>query len=337
MSGVTLRVEFSPETQSAAAVAQRLCVDQAAKIGVNQENFKLCVEKVGEYLQAAVDDWISEKTFSTPVTINDKRINVGFIPEAESSAAVATKLCTENQKLLGFTDMNSCVTPLSNHLQRSVDNWYAEKTLSVPVVVEGNQFEMTFMPERQAPNDMATKLCVENARVLGVTEGTLPTCINGVTDYLNKAVSQWVQSKTLDFSLNINSKPYRFRFLPERESADAVAVRFCGARAAEFELTRENINEVCVTPITARIAEVVQQWVNSKVVSVPLRVGSQQVDIRFIPERESTVRVARRFCLTNAKELQLTEENFASTCLEPVNNLLLAGVEKAAAAGGKTA
>lgn len=331
ISGVAFNIRFSPEVESAASVAQRLCTEQASRIGVNQENLKDCLSKVGNYLQAAVDDWLSEKTLSAPVTVNGKRINVEFIPEADTPVSVATNVCKTHHEFLGVTNMDSCVKAIGDHLQGLVDNWYAEKTMNVPLSISGKEFELTFMPERQSPQDMAKKLCVEQAGNLGVTQETLPTCVGKVTEYLNNAVTEWVQSKTLDFSLTVDNKPYRFRFFPERESSEVVARRFCASHAEEFQLNRENIDGVCVEPMNTRIAEVVRQWVESKVVTVPVKVGTQVVDIRFIPERENTRRVATRFCLTNAQALQLTKENIVGNCVEPVNNILLEGLQKSAA------
>jgi hypothetical protein len=332
IAGVSFNIRFSPEIESAAAVAQRLCTEQAQRIGVNQENLKECLAKVGNYLQAAVDDWVSEKTLSAPVVVNGKHINVEFIPEADSPVSIATKACTDHQQFLGVTNLNSCIKSIGDHLQGLVDNWYAEKTMNVGINISGKDFELTFMPERQSPNDMAKKLCHEQADALGVTREFLPTCVDRVTEYLNTAVTQWVQSKTLDFSLSVDNKPYRFRFFPERESSEAVASHFCSSHAEEFQLTRENIEKVCIEPMNSRIAEVVHQWVNSKIVTVPVQVGTQVVDIRFIPERETTRRVATRFCLTNAKSLQLTEQNFSATCVDPVNNILIEGLQKSKAA-----
>ena len=44
---------------------------------------------------------------------------------------------------------------------------------------------------------MATRLCSENAEKIGVNEGNINECISLVTDYLNKAIQNFINDKSV--------------------------------------------------------------------------------------------------------------------------------------------
>jgi hypothetical protein len=321
ISGVSFTVRFSPQEETSKAIAERLCREQADRIGVTNENFPTCIERVSGYLQNQVDAWYDEKYFSTPLNLSGTQFDIRFIPEIDSPTKIAQKLCLENQVILGLTTetgLNNCITPVANYLTTKVRSWYEEKTLNIPVTIDNFEFQVTFMPERQSSIDMSTKLCQEHATTLQLTDALYPTCIENVNAYLRRAVNAWVASKTLDFQMIVNQKPYQFSFLPERETAETVASRFCIEQATDFQLTKDNIIPACIAPMTKRINTVIENWINSKVITVPLLVADQKIDLQFIPERESTMTVARRFCNQQINLLGLTNENFTRDCVEPV-------------------
>ncbi len=315
-----------------------LCTQRADVIGVTEQNLPTCITNVGRYLQNAVDRWVAEKTLDVPISIDGKSFDVRFIPERTSSNDVAKKFCVEQAATLGVTQetFNGCVTPVSTYLQRAVNNFFLEKTLQVPVTVEGKTYQVSFLPERQTTASVANKLCVENAADLGVTSDNLSICIEGVSSYLNKAVDAWIDSKTLEFQVSVNQKPFSLSFMPERQSSAAVARSLCIQRAQEFGLTEETIVPNCVTPVAEYVAKQVEQWVESKKVIVPITVSNQTVNLTIFPERESSVAVARSFCVNNAKVLSLTNENIVQRCISPLNDIVSDSITKWAASRSST-
>lgn len=325
-------VKFSPEVDKTVSVAETVCRNKAQEIGVTQENFGLCIERVGNYLQAAVDSWYEEKVFSTAVTLKGNRFDIRFIPEVDSTTTMAQQLCAKNQQLLGISTLDECVSSVDTYLKREVQAWYGEKTVIAPIVINDTEFEISFLPERQSPVDMASKLCRDQAATLGVTAENFANCVNPVAARLSTIVQQWIDSKTLEFTLTVAQKPYQFSFMPEREAASTVAQTFCQQRATEFQLTEANFVSACVNPINEYINQVVKEWINSKIVSINVDVNNKPTPIEFIPERETTARVARRFCLQNAEALKLTEANFVDACVDPVNEGLVKAVRARAEA-----
>lgn len=316
-----------------------LCTQRADLIGVTQENLGVCVTNVGRYLQNAVDRWTAEKTLDVPVTVDGKSFDIRFIPERTNSVDVAKRFCSEQAATLGVTQetFNGCAQSVASYLQRSVNNFFVEKTLQIPVTVEGKTFQVSFLPERQTPLSVANKLCVENAADLGVTNDNLNVCIEGVGSYLAKAVNAWADSKTLEFPMTVNQKPFTISFMPERQSATSVARSLCVQRAQEFGLTEETIVPKCITPVGNYVAKQVEQWVESKKVTVPVAVAGQTVNLTVIPERESSVAVARTFCVNNAQALSLTNDNIVQKCISPLNDIIAEAITKWAAAKSSAA
>lgn len=131
-----------------------------------------------------------------------------------------------------------------------------------------------------------------------------------------------VTSKTLEFALTLGDKPITVSFFPERDSALTVARNLCISRASEYQFTEANIMERCINPVAEATRSQIKRWVESKRLDVPIKVGESEVTLSFFPERETTVSVARNFCVSNANTLNLTEGNVISDCLAPVNKIL---------------
>ena len=64
---------------------------------------------------------------------------VKYMPERESSLVMARKLCIERaQEIGGLTNENvvsSCIEPVVNFLQKSVQEWIDSKSLVVPIKI----------------------------------------------------------------------------------------------------------------------------------------------------------------------------------------------------------
>jgi hypothetical protein len=331
ISGQNFTVRFSPERQTSESVAVRVCTDKANEIGVTQENYNNCVSNVGNYIQSYVDTWTSEKILSFPISINSTEFSVRFIPELRSAADMATEICSQYTKASGFNFENpatGCVEPIAGFIQRRIDNFYLEKTLELPLTVNNNfTFNIRFLPERQSPVDVATQLCVRYAQQLELTEETIRgNCIAPIANYLADQVDTWIRSKVLEFTFNINGESYTVSFLPERTSSVQVSQRFCLQNAEAFKLTNENFLASCVNPVNEYISKTIQEWVDSKRLTVPVSVNGQSTSITFVPERQPILYVARNFCLNQVDALKLNDDNFVQECVTPIMGVLRNGL-----------
>merc|ERR1712227_339635 len=114
---------------------------------------------------------------------------------------MAKKICIEKSQDMGITaeTLPSCTGPMEVYLRQAVDNWMLEKTLELPVTVNGVTFDLRFLPERESPISMARKLCVENANTIGglTNENIATACVNPVADYVESGVKNWINEKTI--------------------------------------------------------------------------------------------------------------------------------------------
>jgi hypothetical protein len=330
ISNHSFTVRFAPETQKAEQVAEKICTEKGEEIGVTGETYNNCVNNVGQYLKAQVDNWADEKIVTFPVTLNTTQFNVRFIPELSDPVAVATNICSQYAKQ-SETPFNhdSCVRATANYIQSRVNNFFDEKTLSLSLRLnEDLTVTARFLPERQSPQDVATQICRQYAEPLQLTnENVRETCLVPVTNYLATAVENWVRSKTLEFELTIEGNPYTVSFMPERTSALTVAQEFCRTNAEKFQLTQENWMDKCVQPVSGRITSTIQAWVDNKKLVVPLQVGEKPINVEFIPERQSVRDVAMQFCESQQEPMGLTTANWIQQCVNPAIGLLNQGLD----------
>lgn len=199
IAGTSFSVHIEPDRDTPVSMAEKLCTEEGARIGVTTDTLQDCVASVSGYLKQEVDAWIRVRTLSIPLTIGELELNVVLRPGRDDLVSTANKLCSQYKDSLGITDENlgGCITPVTQYFQREVSAWEQEKTLYVAVTVEGAggplTFDIQFMPERTSAQDMAARLCKENkdALQLAETNDAMMNCIVPVTDYLNKAVQQW--------------------------------------------------------------------------------------------------------------------------------------------------
>ena len=300
-------------------------------MGVTEETANTCVDRVADYAQRAVDNWVAARSLRIPVVVNGTRFQVTLFPEIDDIASTSTDVCDNTE--LGKTEEGraACLDGVNRYLVQSVRSWADEKTLRTSVTIGENSLEVEFMPEIQSPEQMAAKLCSSYMEQLGVTPEGIDGCTSPVAEYLAVRVNDWVNSKRLTTKVKFNDVENTLSFFPEREGAASVARRVCLEKAVELQLTQENFDGNCAAPLTNLLTQEVQAWVDSKRVTVPMTIAGEELTVTVVPERQSTVSVAQQVCVSRAEKLSLTNENFVETCVQPVNNLLVAAVEQWAA------
>lgn len=269
VSGKRFDLRFLPERETATGMATRLCTEQAAEIGLQADGLPDCVQSIGAVVQDQIDRWRADKTLLLPVTIDDKTFTIQFMPERETSGAVARKLCIEQAEVLGISEetfVKGCYEPVTAYIQRGVDAWLQDKTLSTVLKLNDVDFTVSFFPERpnSVPN-VARKLCVDNAEALKLTQETIVNdCISPVRDYLQNAVTKWATDKTVVVPITIDEQTYNIQFMPERQSAVTMARKLCVEQASTFGLTEENIVANCISPVNDVLQNAVKEWVAKK-------------------------------------------------------------------------
>jgi hypothetical protein len=288
---------------------------------------------VKNHLQSRVNEWLEEKTLRFPLTINETEFALRFIPELRPATDLAKEICLQYANISGTNVLlegdDNCIKPISQFIQNKINLFYNEKTLEFPLTVKNSTFNIRLLPERHNPVDTARQLCVQNAVQFELTEENIVnTCIIPIKNVIEKQIQIWLNSKILEFTFHVNKKPYSISFLPERVQSQEVATKFCYQHANDFQLSKENFIEKCVTPVNEFITNSINQWIGEKKLTVPLQLGEKKMDVVFIPEREHTLYVARNVCLQNVDTLSLTNENFMSECVAPVQNLLKESLNK---------
>lgn len=60
---------YRPDKISSVSMARKLCTENSEILGVTQESFPVCVERVGEYLIATEQQFVSQRTVSVSNSI----------------------------------------------------------------------------------------------------------------------------------------------------------------------------------------------------------------------------------------------------------------------------
>jgi len=162
-----------------------------------------------------VNSYIQERTISVPITVSGTALDIRFRPDQVSTDEMAGQVCSQEKIQAPLLAENknlvtSCVEPVSTYLRVAVNNWIADKTLSIPVVVNGTKFDVAYLPERQPASDIATKLCVQYSDVIGglTNENVVDICVNPIANYLDTAAQSWRSDKTLVLPLTLNNKEF---------------------------------------------------------------------------------------------------------------------------------
>jgi hypothetical protein len=267
-----------------------------------------------------------------PLTIAGITFNVKFEPEKVTPESMARRLCIEQAATIGFAEealTSGCIEPITRYLQSSVTTWFEEKTMEVPLTISEQTYRISFIPERDSIASIARRFCTEQAPSIGVPPGS-PACVEPTIRYLQSSVNSWMADKTLDFPITVNGKSFDMHFLPERETAITLARNLCVNQAdAIGGITTENVEEACITPVKSYVQDRVDEWTAEKTLEIPLRLNGKSFDLSFIPSRESSERMARKLCVSQADEIGgLTDGNIVESCIQPVNVFIQGEVDK---------
>lgn len=270
VSGTTLDVRFRPDQVSTDTMADKVCSEEKIQAPFLAENKNLvtsCVEPVSNYLRIAVDNWITDKTLSIPLTVNGTRFDIQYFPERDSSSKVATKLCTEKADVIGgLTNENVgdvCIAPITKYLDQAAASWLSDKTLVLPLTLNDKTFTVKYMPEKQQSINVAKQLCIERAGEIGglTEENVVDKCINPVTGSLQKAVEDWIKSKTLVVPVTIDGKVFNLSYMPLRHTSVSMAKKLCIDNASEIGgLTNENVVDLCIKPVVDILDVAGKKW-----------------------------------------------------------------------------
>lgn len=223
--------------------------------------------------------------------------------------------------------MGSCVEPVTQYLQSAVDEWIKDRTLDVPITLEGQTFDVRFIPEVTSAEAMASKLCADHAAKLGINEETFPNCANPVGDYLRRAVGRWIAEKTLSIPVTVSDITFDVQFMPERQTAVSMASKLCYEHARTLQLSTQADLDGCVSPVGEYLQAAANDWTRSKLLEVVVNVNEMPYTLRFMPERVPAVDMARKLCVDQAEALVLTEETIVPNCVSPVTDYLVASID----------
>lgn len=331
ISNVAFNIEFSPGKDSAESVSRQICIENADTIGVTKDTVDNCITSVSQYVVASLNSYIQERTISVPITVSGTALDVRFRPDQVSTDEMAGQVCSQEKIQAPLLAENknlvtSCVEPVSTYLRVAVNNWIADKTLSIPVNVNGTKFDVAYLPERQPASDIAAKLCVQYSDVIGglTNENVVDICVNPIANYLDTAAQSWRSDKTLVLPLTLNNKEFTVKYMPERESSLVMARKLCIERAQEIGgLTNENVVSSCIEPVVNILQKSVQEWIDSKSLVVPIKINGKEFQLKYMPLRVSSMSMAKKLCVENAADIGgVTDENVIDKCIKPVVEIL---------------
>lgn len=261
VSGTRFDVKYLPELDDARVLAARLC--SAEQLSLNEADHAGCVDGVVEYLHRRGRAWVDEKTLRTRLTVQGLPFELAFMPERQSAAQMATRVCSEHAEALGITEANlaECVAAVGATLSDRVSRWVNSKTLSVPVTVNGQTFSVIFFPERESVDAVARRVCLSQAEALQLTDATYgPDCRDPLAQFLNAQIEAWLTDKQVIVRLTMGGEEVAAIVAPDRQTTSSVAQRVCVERAAALGLTRETIGTECIEPVDRLLQAGVQNW-----------------------------------------------------------------------------
>jgi len=68
VEGQNFNVIYRPDKVGSSAMARRLCSENAAAIGVTEESFGACTDRVGEFLLSAERQFVNQRTIAVSFT-----------------------------------------------------------------------------------------------------------------------------------------------------------------------------------------------------------------------------------------------------------------------------
>eukprot|EP01036_Dinobryon_divergens_P031914 gene31914-41405_t len=308
--------------------AAKLCAEP--DLGVTEDRSAACIASVDQYLNDYVRNWLSERTFRSPLTFfGNTTINVRFRPDRDSIDSMAFKVCADSavQEVMAANNgTEECPSSVKAYLIQSVRSWLESKSLSVPLTVNETRFDVRFFPQRDSPAQLATEVCTRYQKETGLlTQASFNTdCAEPAAKYLQQVSDSWIQERMIVVPLTLRDKEFTVRYMPEREDAVEISERLCVENADEIGgLTNENVNADCIQPVAEFLERKVNEWLQAKSIELKLTVNNDSFTVRFMPSRESSSSIARKLCVENAATIgNLTEENIVEACITPVTQRL---------------
>ena len=110
---------------------------------------------------------------------------------------------------------------------------------------------------------------------------------------------------------------------PAGSAANAVAREFCVRNAAAFDITTEDQLPGCMGPVADYLVKAVTPSTADEpaVVRVPLEIGGRQYSVNYHAGSNLEV-VARDFCVHNAADFGITNNEQIPNCAGPVTQFL---------------
>lgn len=265
VEGATFNVRFAPDTMPSVDVAKKLCFENAAKFQLTDANFANCVRPVAEYFQRAVNEYAAKRTVMIPLKIEDNDFRVQFRPDLVSPVDVAKKLCADNAEKLKVTEETfaACVNPIADYLQASVNEYVAERTLTIPIVVEGKDFTIRFRPDLASVSEVAEQFCIQAAGDIGITDETLPACVREIAQYTSNAANKIYEDRMIAVPIKIGEIEFTMRIQPTITSATEAAVKICEGNGEKIGVTKEQV-PACVNDVVNYVRRVFTEAVKAE-------------------------------------------------------------------------
>lgn len=230
--------------------------------------------------------------FGQEVAVNVKISGIDFSlrfdPAVTPAAAMGRRFCIEHGGRLGVTaeTLDNCVVPVTNYLQREVENAIAKQATKpaqpqsttgktaasaeelTPVQTKFKigevDYSLTFYPTLTTAERVAEQFCRQKGGEFGVTDGTLPACINTISKHVASVVAQGnaaapadvasslpveKEYRSITVDLTIEDQEFHLKFQPEITRTSDVASQLCTQRGASFGVTNDNL-PYCIKTIT---------------------------------------------------------------------------------------
>jgi hypothetical protein len=207
------------------------------------------------------------------------------------------------------------------------------------------EYEIEFVPHREGVRSIAKRFCEQRMSDFGISTENLASCLEPVTEYLDKVVEQRRKighergagesrgaSKVADISvpLRIGEDEFIITYAPTDGAASEMAVRFCKEKGSTFGISEDNFQTDCVIPIGDYLRRSIPEVASDDIlpsqpailndVEVSMKIGEKIFDLAWNSKYNSAENMARQFCLQHAD----TSLNIAvEDCIPPVQNHLL--------------
>lgn len=263
--GLQFDITMFPDREEPAVLANRLCQDHADTLGLTPDALPECSSSVSMYIQRAVNLWYAARTIEIPLSVNEQKLSLKFMPERESAALIAERFCRDQgTTLLGVPadDIQVCTDPVQIHIEKEINKWMEERTIRLKLQLVGHVLDIDFLPEVENTVSTATRVCEAEAARLGIGKANLVTnCVEPIAEALSFYVDEWVADKTLNVPMVLNDNlKIDVTFLPNRQTVESVADSVCREQGEALKLTDATFQDFCVQPIATYLEAAVADW-----------------------------------------------------------------------------